>query len=272
MDPKTLADELIAAYADKRRDVVPPSARKGGIDLDTAYEVERELVQRRRRAGYKTVGVKVGYANRAKWRALKLESVVWASMYEDTVRFATRGPTVLPISRMVSPKIEPEIVFKLKHAPTGERSDPAEVLSAVEWLALGFEIIDCVYADWEFQPADSVASYGLHAALIVGEPHHVRPEEIPDLVGQLASFTVSLLKSDQVVAEGSGKNALESPALCVGELAAAVARRSGSKPLGPGDLISSGALTGAHFLSPGQKWRAVAEGLRVSDISASIVG
>jgi 2-oxo-3-hexenedioate decarboxylase len=272
LDPKTLADELIAAYAERRRDVVPPSARKGGIDLDTAYEVERELVQRRRRAGYKTVGVKVGYANRAMWRTLKLETLAWASMYEDTVRVATRGPTVLPMSRMVAPKIEPEIVFKLKHTPAGDGSDPAAVLSAVEWLALGFEIIDCVYVDWKFQPADFVASYGLHAALIVGEPHHVRDGEIRELAGQLASFEVSLLKGDQVVAEGSGKNSLKSPALCLGELAKAIARRSGSKPLGPGDLISSGTLTEAQVLSPGQKWRAVVEGLPVPEISASIVG
>ena len=38
------------------------------------------------------------------------------------------------------------------------------------WKSLGFEIIDCVYQDWKFQPPDFVASYGLHAALIVGAP------------------------------------------------------------------------------------------------------
>ena len=40
-------------------------------------------------------------------------------------------------------------------------ADAAAVLEAVEWLALGFEIIDCVYVDWKFQPPDFVAAYGL---------------------------------------------------------------------------------------------------------------
>ena len=42
---------------------------------------------------------------------------------------------------------------------------PAAVLDCVESIALGFEIIDCVYPDWKFTPIDFVASYGLHAGL-----------------------------------------------------------------------------------------------------------
>ncbi len=44
----------------------------------------------RRAAGRKTVGVKVGYANKAMWRVLKLDTLVWAHMYDDTVRYADR--------------------------------------------------------------------------------------------------------------------------------------------------------------------------------------
>ena len=62
---------------------------------------------------------------------------------------------------MFSPKIEPEIVFKLKR-PLAAGLDPAATLDAVEWLAPGFEIIDCVFPAWRFTPADFVAAYGLH--------------------------------------------------------------------------------------------------------------
>jgi 2-keto-4-pentenoate hydratase len=114
------------------------------------------------------VGRKVGYANKAMWRALKLDTLAWAHMYDDTVRYAEGGSASLPVARMCSPKIEPEIVFKLRKPLGAEQVEPAEVLNAVEWLALGFEIIDCVFADWTFQPVDFVAAFGLHAALIVG--------------------------------------------------------------------------------------------------------
>ncbi len=76
---------------------------------------------------------------------------------------------------MTSPRIEPEIVFKLKRPFAG--GDAAAALEAVEWLALGFEVIDCVYADWKFQPADFLAAYGLHAGLVVGEPRPVAPAD-----------------------------------------------------------------------------------------------
>ena len=48
------------------------------------------MKRRRVAAGHRVVGVKVGYANKAVWRVLKLETLVWASMYDDTVRFAER--------------------------------------------------------------------------------------------------------------------------------------------------------------------------------------
>ena len=272
IDIKAIADELIAARAARRADVIPPSARAGGIDLDTAYAVERELIQSRREAGQSIVGLKVGYANRAMWRALKLDTLAWATMYNDTVQFAVNDAAELSIARLTAPKLEPEIVFKLKRAVESGLEDPAAVLAAVDWIALGFEVIDCVYQDWKFQPVDFVASFGLHAGLIVGAPHQVEADEIPLLVEQLASFKVSLFNGEERIAEGAGKNSLKSPALCLGELATAVARRSGAHTLSAGDLVSSGTLTEAQFLSPGQRWRAVTEGLPVSPISISIVG
>src|SRR5258706_4691031 len=183
IDPKALAQELTDAYASKT--IIPaPSSREGGIDLDTAYAVEGEIAKARREAGEQTVGWKVGYANKAVWRALKLETLVWAHLYDDTVRYADWNDATLAIASMVAPKIEPEIVFKL--AKTPESGDPAAVLEATEWYALGFEIIDCVFPDWKFQPADFVAARGLHAALIVGEPGYVEPEGVAPLVTDLA--------------------------------------------------------------------------------------
>ena len=109
----SLARELIEAYANRQILPSPLSARDPVFDLSSAYAVEAELVRIRRLAGRATVGRKVGYANKAVWRALKLETLVWAHMYDDTVRFAAGNTASLDIGRMYSPKIEPEIVFKL---------------------------------------------------------------------------------------------------------------------------------------------------------------
>jgi 2-oxo-3-hexenedioate decarboxylase len=268
IDTHTLALELTAAYAERRPLSIPPSTRDG-LDLTMAYAVEGELVRMRRDAGHRTAGVKVGYANKAMWRVLKLDTLVWAHMYDDTVHHASANDATLSLAPLISPKIEPEIVFKMK-APLGAGvTDAAAALDAVEWIALGFEIIDCPYVNWTFQPADFVAAYGLHAALVVGDPLAVTPSNIPGLVEQLPSFTVRLAKNDEVVAEGSGRNSLRSPALCLAELATAMARQ-GAAPLAAGDLVSSGTLTESTSIQPGGRWTATVEGIDLQPLTLHV--
>ena len=111
-DPTRLAAEIAAAYRD-RRTISTLSSRAPAFDVDAAYAVDAELVKRRRAERTPTVGLKVGFANKAVWRALKLETLVWAHMYDDTVHYADAGSATLSIAGMISPKIEPEIVFRL---------------------------------------------------------------------------------------------------------------------------------------------------------------
>ena len=261
----------MAAREARRATVTPPSARADGVDLATASAVEGELARRRRAAGHATAGVKVGYANRAMWRALKLETLVWAHLSDDTVHSAADGRGALSCDALIAPKVEPEIVFKLASPIPAGVTDAAGVLAHVEWLALGFEIIDCVYPDWTFQPADFVAAFGLHAALVVGPPVRVTADAIPALVEALASFKVSLRRGDQVVAEGSGRNSLRSPALCLAELAAARARQPGTTPLAAGDLISSGTLTESQRIDAGEQWSAEVTGLDLDRLTLEVV-
>ena len=82
-------------------------------------------------------------------------------------------------------------MFKMKQT-LARNTDPTAILESVEWLALGFEIVDCLFPDWQFQPADFVAALGLHAGLIVGPPWQVEPATIPLLVEQLPRFKVRL--------------------------------------------------------------------------------
>jgi 2-oxo-3-hexenedioate decarboxylase len=255
----SLAQELLTAYAD-RQVIASPSSRDGSFDLPAAYAVEAELVRLRRANGRTTVGRKVGFANKALWRVLKLDTLVWAHMYDDTVRYAEDNIATLAVGRLCAPRIEPEIVFRMKQ-PVAAAADAVDVLAAVDWIALGFEVIDCVFADWKFQPADFVASFGLHAALVVGEPRPVDPGMIPTLAEQLPRFKVRLLKNEHLVEEGSGRNSLRSPALCLGELAAAISRQSSGEPLAAGELVSSGTLTESHPITAAETWTAVVDGI-----------
>ena len=266
VDVKAIAQELLLAHASGQILPVLPSSRDSGFDLSTAYAVEAELVRLRRATGRTTVGRKVGFANKALWRMLRLETLVWAHMYDDTVRYADHNVASLSLKHTWRPKIEPEIVFKMKRPVSPAESDPLALLEAVEWLALGFEIIDCVFAAEKFQPADFVADFGFHSALVVGMPRRIDPEIIPALVDQLARFKVRLLKDGQLIEEGSGKNALRSPAACLSELVSAMSRASAA-PLEAGELVSSGTLTESQRIIPGETWTVIVDGLDLPDLT-----
>jgi len=265
-DVETLARELQSARDSGQMVATPPSARPG-FDLDAAYDVEATLQRFRETAGHRAVGRKVGYANKAMWRVLKLETLVWAHMYDDTVLYSDGNAAALSLAHSRSLKIEPEIVFGLKRPLIGEGQDATAALDTTDWLALGFEVIDCPFPDWKFQPSDFVASYGLHAALVIGERMQVKSESIARLVDELPRFKVRVSKNGEFVEEGSGRNSLKSPALCLAELGAAVARRFPAQPLSAGEVVSSGTLTVGHPISKGDVWAAEVEGIALPSLA-----
>ena len=252
--------ELMSAYEAGSK-VAAPTSQRPGFSLDAAYAVEAELKHLREAEGHKAIGRKVGYANKAAWRVLKLETLVWAHMYEDTVHFSNSNSATLTLPKTRSLKIEPEIVFGMKEQVAGEKPDANAALAAVEWLAMGFEIIDCPIPDWKFQPSDFVASFGLHAALVVGERLRVAPDNIATLIDALEKFKVRMSKDGEFVEEGSGRNSLKSPALCLAELSTAIADRFPDEPLSGGEIVSSGTLTAGHPLEVNNLWKAELEGL-----------
>jgi len=264
IDTKAVAQELIDAHASGALLPKPLSSR-ASFDLPAAYAVEAELSRRRRADGRTIVGRKVAFANPAVWTKLKIETVAWASMYDDTVQQA-KGEDCNVVPFTYAPKLEPEIVFKLKAPVDGDPADPVAVLNAVEWLSLGYEIVDCPFPDWVFQPPDLVAAYGFHAGLVLGAPTAVTGANLAALADQLARFKLKLFKNSTFVEEGGGRNVLGSPALCLGELAAALKRSPWAQPLMPGELVSTGSLTTPMLINPGETWRADPEGLDVAPI------
>jgi 2-keto-4-pentenoate hydratase len=263
---ESLARELLAAYESGQMVSTLPSARPG-FDLDSAFEIERAIKQMRESSGARVAGRKVGYANKAMWRVFKLQTLVWGHMYKDTVHFSDGKPATLSLPHARSLKVEPEIVFGLKQAITTEGIDASAALEATDWLAIGFEIIDCPFPDWKFQPGDFVASLGLHAALVVGERMPVQSGSIEMLLEELPKTKVRVSRNRELVEEGLGKNSLGNPAQCLAELGAAILRRAPDEPLNAGELVSSGTLTAGHLADGGNTWTAEVTGLPLAPLS-----
>jgi 2-oxo-3-hexenedioate decarboxylase len=271
MDTKQIARELLDAL-DTGSTIPSVVERHPGFDWDAGYAVAAEIVRLRRARGEKTVGRKIGFTNRNIWAEYGATAPIWAHVYDRTLQLAADHRATVSLKGAVQPRLEPEIAFKLKASLPAGLTDPARVLEAIEWLAPSFEIVDCHFLDWKFKPADSAADFSFHWRLIVGAPHPVKPVEIPALVAQLRNGQVVLRKNAEVADRGVGANALGHPASALAHLAEVLARQPQFEPLAAGEVITTGTLTAAMPIGPGENWASEYNGLPVTGLNLTFTG
>lgn len=254
-----LAGEFLAVRAQAGQ-IEQPSKRFPGFSLADGYAVGQLLRQHRTtQEGYIPVGKKIGFTNQAIWPAMGLESPIWSTLYQKTVSHELE---TLSLQGMAAPCIEPEVVFRLKSDLNGKNLSGEEILAAMEWFALGFEIVDCNFPGWKCTAADACADFGLHAALVTGKARSVQPSQATPL----AEFTVKLYKDEKLAAEGAGRNVLGSPALAINWLLNAL-QEAGIEGLKAGEIVTTGTLTDALPIAAGETWRFEVNGLELPAFS-----
>jgi 2-keto-4-pentenoate hydratase len=258
LDIESLARELQSASERGEMVSTPPSSRPG-FELSAAYEVKSRLRQWRAAKEHRSAGRKV-------WRVLKLETLVWGHLYDDTVHQADGNSALLAISHPRSLKIEPEIVFGLKQALTSETSDRESALEALNWLALGFDIIGCAFPEWRFQPSDFAASYGLDTAVGDRPTHACRFRHRPQACGRTVSVQGANVQEWGIRGRELRQELLPQPGPVPGRTGPWLARGFPDEPLSRGKSISSGTLTVGHATQPGDEWRCDVEGLPLSSL------
>jgi len=251
-DVDALADQLVAAH-DNATFITPLSADDPTFDVPAAYEVLAEIERRRCASGWRPVGRKIGFTNRTIWPRYGVYLPMWARVWAHTVHFAPDNRATLSLEGMVQPRIEPEVVFKLA-APVPDTDDAVAILSCVEWMAPGFEIVQSHFPDWKFTAADCTAAFGLHGALVIGAPHAITERNRAAVAAALPLFTLTLRRGETIVDTGRGANVLDSPALALAHLARVLARQPFMPPLAAGEVITTGTITDAWPVLHGQTW------------------
>jgi 2-oxo-3-hexenedioate decarboxylase len=240
------------------------------LDLDRAYQVGRVLHERLVERGFRSVGRKIGFTNPAMWEQFQVSQPIWAHVYAQTVHFAQGGHLLLTLDGMVAPRLEPEVVLKLRQpVPSGE-SSAEELARCLEWVAVGFEIVDSHYPDWRFTAAEAVADFGVHAALVVGTPWRVGAENPQHIATSLQTLKVTLRGGKDFVAEGEGRNTLGSPLLALGFLAQVLADQPWAPPLVPGEVITTGTLTALPCLRRGESYRVEVAGAPLAPLQLDL--
>jgi 2-oxo-3-hexenedioate decarboxylase len=264
---EAIAAHLIAAY-DRAAFVNRIATHEPDFGVDTAYEVLQHIERDRHRRGWRPVGRKIGFTNQTIWARYGVSGPMWARMWDRTVRFATAGAAEVGLDDFVQPRIEPEVVFGLRDA-VAAGGEPLRLLSSVEWMAAGFEIVQCPFPDWRFDAAECTAAFGLHGALVVGTPTPLRDLDLARLATTLAAFTLTLSRAGRVVERGNGANVLGSPALALDYLARELGGQTRFEPLAAGEIVTTGTLTDAQPVNAGDRWSSDYGDLGVESLSVT---
>jgi 2-oxo-3-hexenedioate decarboxylase len=238
-----LAEELIELHRSPK-EVAPFSERFPGLTPQDGYAAARALHAHRLAQGWKPAGRKIGFTNRTLWARYGVHEPIWGSVYDRTLLFAEKGACTVPLAGLPQPRLEPEICFKLKSAP-----EPGRLAECIEWMAHAVEIVRCHHPGWKVTLADCCADNGLHGRLVVGAP------QAPGSLERLSEVEARLYRGERLVDQGSGANVLGGPLLSLAHLVDLLARQPGAEPLRAGEIVTTGSLTDAHPVAPGETWR-----------------
>jgi 2-oxo-3-hexenedioate decarboxylase len=261
-DISAIAREIFTTLGTGRQ-VAPFTARSAGLTIEDAYRVSAALNAMRQARGEKPLGRKIGFTNRTIWPEYGVYAPIWGFVYDSTVH--DLGTTAaLPLAGLAEPRIEPEIVFGLAAAPAAGM-DEAALLACLEWVAHGFEIVQSIYPQWKFGAADTIAANGVHAALLIG-PRHPVATRAGEWQAMLARFDIDLLCDGRHIDRGNAANVLDGPLAALRHLVGLLANDKINPPLAAGEIVTTGTLTRAMPVKPGETWSTAPQGIPLDSI------
>ncbi|HEY4318795.1 MAG TPA: 4-oxalocrotonate decarboxylase [Herbaspirillum sp.] len=270
------AHALLDARAESR--LLPLLSAEEPLSVSDAYQIAARIVAIRTAQGEIQVGRKIGFAIHKDWDRYGVTDGVaepiWAPIFDTTVRYAEDNHGIQSLTGALQPRIEPEIIFKLGSAPPPDATLD-QLADCIEWMAHGFEIVSCPFADWEFTTADVIAAFGLHGTLIVGEPHVLSAATRRNLAMLLTSSSVSLSCSTDrnaiLRAAGFCNDILDSPLHALLQLHRLLQAQPDSAPLRAGEIISTGTWTDAYPIQAGQTWITAFSGIALQGLTVAFV-
>ena len=263
MTEADLVRALLAAR-DRRSTTPPPTRQVTGLDLDGAYRVGAALERHLRERGYRRAGWKVGFTNRTVWPRFGLSEPILGPVYEQTLTRAVPAAE-LSLAGFCAPRIEVEVVFG------AEAGEGAPDWSRPAWMAIGFEVVDCHYG-WDLTPADSVADFALHGALVVGPRVHRAAPGFAEGLERLDRLEVRLFRNDEPVAEGRGSAVLGHPRAALEVVPRLRSNYEAPRRSSGEHVVSTGTMTALAPLAAGEHWRVETHGVDLPGLELVLEG
>jgi 2-keto-4-pentenoate hydratase len=144
--------------------------------------------------------------------------------------------------------------------------DEPALLDCIDWITLGYEVVQSIYPGWQFSASDTIAANALHGALLVGNRHAIAPRKNARQ-HELASFGVELYCNEKLSQTGGGAFVLESPLLALRHLVELLDNDPHNPPLRGGEVVSTGTLTLAMRVDAGEIWTTRVRGIPLDEIA-----
>jgi 2-oxo-3-hexenedioate decarboxylase len=260
-----VARRLLATF-DAGGQIEPLSDADPDLTLAQAYGIAAEIHHARLARGEIPAGRKIGFTNRTIWDTYNVSAPVWGWIYEGGLRALSPddGPTSLP--DLPDLRIEPEIAFRIAQEPSAQMTD-AELAACIDGVAHAFELVFSVYPKWRFCAPDTAAAFGMHAGLLLGPFHE--PEAFLKDAGKPISNLAITLDGPGVSLAGHGFDVLGGPLQALRHLLRELAATPGAASIRAGEIVSTGTLTDAAPIRPGETWRTCIQGVPLSGLSVT---
>lgn len=245
-------------HAEAQRAPLPPLTETyPGLTPQDAYAVQLAWVEARTAAGAKVAGKKIGLTNPKIQEMFGVREPDYGHLLD--VMFVESGG-VIPLSSLLQPRVEAEVAFILRRDLQGPRVTREAVLEATESVLPALEIIDSRIRDWKIALPDTIADNASSGRVVVN-----RAAARPPAGLDLAAITMTLERNGAEISRGMSAAVQGHPATAVAWLANKLAEFSVT--LKAGELIMSGAITGAFPVSPDDQFRAHLNGLGVVEVA-----
>jgi len=259
----SVVDDLLVAW-DEARCLPLPSRDDPSFSMERAFEVADEMRARRIARGERPVGYKIGFTNRGIWQRYGVHRPIWGPVWNTTAMLLDGARAQVSLAGLCQPRLEPEVVFGFAQAPRAGMSE-AELHACLGWVAHGFEVVHTHFEGWRFTAPDTVADFALHGRLLVGP--RVPTAGWARLGLDLASLRVDLHCDGRVVDSGVASIVLDGPLNALRLWVDAMAERTPRWPIRAGDFVTTGTITDAWPLAPGQTWHTRLSGERLPGLT-----